>query len=76
MDATNPLKNGYAYFGLHKIEDVKLMGDFAKQIILSNYSRQCMSDPTWNGQPIYFGWVELADGYINAAAGFDSEPTK
>jgi hypothetical protein len=66
----------YAYFGEHDKTQLEQMGNYAKQIILGNYVRQCMADPAWNGQPIYFAWAEFRDGLIQAGASFDLEPSK
>jgi hypothetical protein len=66
----------YAYFGQHDKSELELMGEYAKQIVLSNYVRQCMGDPAWDGQPIHFAWSEFKDGFIQAGASFDLELKK
>jgi hypothetical protein len=66
----------YAYFGEHHKDQLEPMGEYAKQIVLGNYVRQCMADPAWDGQPIRFAWSEFKDGLIQAGASFDLDYNK
>lgn len=61
----------WAYYDTIPKDVVDSMGDSAKQVILSGFTRQCMADNRWNGQAIKFAWNQSRDGSVMAGASFE-----